>query len=54
MVEGIELTIDNNGDQRVITLDHKGNGKVKWRNQTGVHTVRIVECPEFEEVVDCG
>jgi len=54
MVEGIELTINNNGDQRVITLDHKGNGKVKWRNQTGVHTVRIVECPEFEEVVDCG
>jgi len=54
MVEGIELTIDNNGDQRVITLDHKGNGKVKWRNQTGVHTVRIVECPEYVKVVDCG
>ncbi len=52
--EGTQLTIDNNGDARVLTLNGKGKAKTKWTGQTGKHTVKIVECPDFEEVVDCG
>ena len=48
------ITIDNNGDQRKLTLNRKGKGKIKWTSQTGMHTAKIVECPDFEKVVDCG
>ncbi len=52
--EGTQLTIDNNGDERVLTLNGQGKAKTKWTGQTGKHTVKIVECPDFEKVVDCG
>ena len=52
--EGTTFTIDNNGDQRKLTLNRKGKGKTKWTSQTGKHTAKIVECPDFKKVVDCG
>jgi len=51
--QGTELTLDNNGDRQVITLNDAGRGKFKWQNQSGRRTVAIVECPQYSEVVDC-
>ncbi len=53
LAQGTQLTLDNNGDQVVISINAKGKGKAKWKNQTGSHDVSIVECREFSESVDC-
>ncbi len=52
--EGSRLTLDNNGDRRDVSIDRKGKGKAKWKNQSGSHEVAIVECQEFMEEVACG
>ncbi|RJP35830.1 MAG: hypothetical protein C4547_08765 [Phycisphaerales bacterium] len=52
--EGSRLTLDNNGDRRDVSIDRKGKGKAKWKNQSGSHTVEIIECEEFIEEVNCG
>ena len=54
LVEGTELTIDDNGEQTVVSTNAKGKAKMKKKHQTGGHTLFIVECPEFEGKVDCG
>ncbi len=51
---GTRLTIDNNGDLIEMILNDRGRGRLKLRDQTGEHTVSIVECPERSKVVDCG
>jgi len=51
---GTELTIDNNGDFAVMTIRGNGNGKLAWKEQTGIHTLFIRECPGFLEAVNCG
>jgi len=52
--EGTELTIDNNGELFIMTINRKGKGKLKWKNQTGLHTVFIDDCPEHVKAVNCG
>ncbi|RJP38625.1 MAG: hypothetical protein C4547_04410 [Phycisphaerales bacterium] len=54
LVEVSQMTIDNNGAQQVVTTNGKGKARAKWDNQTGIHTVFIMECPEFVEAVNCG
>ncbi len=54
LLEGTELTIDNDGDQRVMTIKRKGKGKLTWHDQTGIHTVQIIECPDYVKAVNCG
>ncbi len=53
LARGTELTLDNNGDRQILTIDDAGRAKFKWRGQSGRHVVSVVECPEFSEVVDC-
>jgi len=52
--EGTELTIDNEGDLKPMTLNRKGKGKITYTNQTGRRRVSIVECPQQNASVDCG
>lgn len=52
--EGTLLTIDNNGDRLTMTLDADGRGKVKWKQQTGAHTVSLLGCPQFDREAQCG
>ncbi len=54
LAEGAELTIDNGGDQKTLTIRSTGAGKVKWKNQTGQHEVSVVECKNRNTKVDCG
>ena len=54
MDEGIQMTIDDNGEQTVITTNKKGKAKMKKKGQTGIHKVFIVECPDIKGEVDCG
>jgi len=51
---GAELTIDNDGDLRTLTIGKGGKGKVKYTGQSGRHTVSIVECGQHRAEVDCG
>ena len=54
LAEGTVLTLTNNGgDAKEVTLNTKGNGKAKWRDQAGAHDVCIVECDRCKSV-DCG
>ncbi len=51
---GTELTIDNNGDFAILTISGNGKGKLSWKEQSGIHTLFIRECPEFLKAVNCG
>ncbi|MCG3131279.1 MAG: hypothetical protein FLDDKLPJ_02069 [Phycisphaerae bacterium] len=51
--EGTLLTIDNSGDRLTMTVGADGRGKVKWKEQSGPHTVFIIECPRFARDADC-
>ncbi|MCC7292303.1 MAG: PQQ-binding-like beta-propeller repeat protein [Phycisphaerales bacterium] len=43
--EGTELTLSRNGgDEKTLTINARGKGKVKWTGQTGAREVCIVEC----------
>ncbi len=48
------LVIDNAGDQSIVALDGRGSGKFKYRDQTGERRVALVECREFERLVNCN
>ncbi len=50
---GTSLTIDNEGDQRTMTIGADGRGRVKWTRQFGSHRVSVVECPKFCEKTAC-
>jgi len=52
--EGSNLTFIDNGEETEVVTNNKGKAKMKKKRQTGMHTVSIKECPEFEEVIDCG
>lgn len=41
---GTELLVDNNGDQRPVTLNERGKGKVVYKRQSGAHAVTLVDC----------
>lgn len=51
---GTKLTIDNDGDRQIITMRANGKAKATWTDQTGVHTVQIVECQEYVKAVNGG
>jgi len=51
--EGTELTITNDGDHRTMHINPRGKGKVKYRNQTGEHTILLLNCPHISEIVSC-
>lgn len=50
---GTTLLVDKNGDRRIMTLNDRGRGKVVYKNQSGVHTVRLEECPEQTVSIEC-
>lgn len=50
---GSRLTLDNSGNRKSVTIDHKGHGRAGWRLQSGGHDVTIVECPEKKQAVVC-
>ncbi len=52
--EGTELTVTNDGDHRTMRIKPSGKGKVKYKKQSGEHTVLLLDCPAISEVVDCG
>ncbi len=52
--EGTKLTIDDNGELFIVTINSKGKAKAKWSDQTGLHTLLIDECPERVRAVNCG
>ncbi len=52
--EGTALTLDNDGDQRIVAVNSGGKAKSKWKNQSGEHTVAVVECPQHSGMADCG
>ena len=54
LADGAELTIDNGGEQKTLTIRSAGAGKVKWKNQSGQHEVSVVECKDRNAKVDCG
>ena len=47
------MTIANNGEVKVVKTKANGKAKAKWRNQSGLHAVKIVECVDFAKEVDC-
>lgn len=51
---GTLLTLDNDGDRKVVTINARGKAKAKWTNQSGIHTVSVVECPDLSRQADCG
>jgi len=51
--EGTPLTLDNDGDQRLVAVNARGMAKARWKNQAGAHTVKIVECPQHSGMADC-
>ncbi len=51
--EGTELTIDNGGDMQTLRINRNGSGAAKYKKQSGVHRVFIVECPGHEQEVAC-
>ncbi len=52
--EGTELTVTNDGDHRTMRIKPSGKGKVKYKNQTGEHTILLLDCPAISELVACG
>lgn len=50
---GTLLTIDNEGDRKEMEIGKGGMGKVKYKKQTGVHQVFIVECPKISKTANC-
>ncbi|RJP32949.1 MAG: hypothetical protein C4547_12940 [Phycisphaerales bacterium] len=53
--QGTELTIDNDGDPRLMMINARGKGKVRWTGQSGMRDVCIAECPEIEcAAANCG
>jgi len=51
--EGTQLTVDNGGDIKPMTINARGKGKVKYTGQSGRRTLSILECPEFRREVSC-
>jgi len=49
---GTQLLIDNSGSRKSLTIGD--DAKVAWKNQTGQREISIVECPEFNRLMDCG
>lgn len=48
--EGTALTIvRNGGDEKTLTINARGRGKVKWTGQSGTQVVAILECPGVPE-----
>ncbi len=54
LLVGTELAIDNNGELGFMIINRKGKGKISWKNQEGIHTVFIDDCPDFLKAVNCG
>ncbi len=54
LAQNTPMIIDNAGELAVMTVKGNGKGKAKFKKQSGEHRVLIVDCPEFERVVDCG
>ncbi len=52
--EGTELTVTNDGDHRTMRIKPSGKGKVKYKNQTGEHTILLLNCPAISQNVTCG
>lgn len=52
--KGLQLTLDNDGKERAVILNRKGRGSANFRNQSGAHNVRLKECPDLVETVECG
>lgn len=51
---GAELTITRNGgDVKILTINDRGKGKVKWIGQTGAQTLAIAECGEWSQTTQC-
>ncbi len=51
--EGTQLTLDNDGDRQVVTVNARGKAKGKWTDQSGVHTVSVAQCPELSRQTSC-
>ncbi|MCC7292301.1 MAG: right-handed parallel beta-helix repeat-containing protein [Phycisphaerales bacterium] len=48
--ESTTLTIlRNGGDEKTLTINARGKGKVKWTGQSGTQAVAIIECSEVPE-----
>lgn len=52
--QGTRLTLDNDGQRKVMTLNERGKGKVTFRGQSGPKRVVALECPEHTAQADCG
>ena len=48
-----ELTVSNDGDHRTLRIKLSGNGKVKYKKQSGDHTILLLDCPAISRVVEC-
>ncbi len=51
--EGTELTVTNDGDHRTMRIKPNGRGKVKYKKQSGEHTILLLNCPAISRVVEC-
>ncbi len=51
--EGTELTVTNDGVHRTMRIKPNGRGKVKYKKQTGDHTILLLNCPRVSQQVTC-
>lgn len=51
---GTALSVENDGRVRIMIIDSSGKGIVRFRRQTGIHRVSLIECSAFSTMVDCG
>ncbi|MBP7935846.1 MAG: right-handed parallel beta-helix repeat-containing protein [Phycisphaerae bacterium] len=47
------LTIDRNGEQKLATMDCKGEAKIAFTGLSGRQTVQIKQCPAFKAELVC-
>lgn len=52
--KGTELTLTNNGDHRPLLINARGRAKARYRDQSGEHTLLLLDCPAISQEVSCG
>lgn len=53
LAEGAELHLTNNLERRTIPVNARGNTTIKYADQTGAHTVLLLDCPAVSQEVTC-
>lgn len=51
--EGTELHLANNLDRRTLQTNARGRVKTAYRDQSGEHTLLLLDCPQVSQIVEC-